>query len=252
MIFIEESGNGVFMEKPPLGFELWNRVLLFCLATLLMSLVMAARSPAESSRAPRMVLKERVFNFKQVYEGQIVTHNFFVFNQGDETLRIDRVKTTCSCSVVNFDSTIPPGGQGTVAVKVDTHGSDGRERWGITIFTNDPKWKEAVLDLRADVRSAIVLSASAVNFTGKNDRSSTRVVEIRSAIDRPLVIQAEPFDLEGKVDYRVEETEKGKSFKVTLRNRPEADDFYRGFLTFKTNFPEKPEVTIWIFGRLKK
>jgi hypothetical protein len=248
----KESGNGVLMEKTPLGFELWKRVLMFCLATLLVSLVVEARSPAGSPRTPKMVLKERVFDFKEVYEGQIVTHNFFVFNQGDDTLRIDRVKTTCSCSVVNFDSTIPPGGQGTVAVKVDTHGSDGRERWGVTIFTNDPKWKEAVLDLRADVRSAIVLSASAVNFTGKDDRGSTRVIEIRSAIDRPLVIQAEPFDLEGKVDYRVEETQKGKSFKVTFKNRPGAFDFYRGFLTFKTNFPEKPEVTIWIFGRFKK
>ena len=78
------------------------------------------------------------------------------------------------------------------------------------------------------------------------------VVEIKSGIDRPLVIQPEQFDLVGKVDYSLEETQKGKSFRVTFRNIPGPSDFYRGTLTFKTNFPEKPELTIWIFGRFKK
>jgi hypothetical protein len=66
-----------------------------------------------------------------------------------------------------------------------------------------------------------------------------------------LVIQPKQFDLEGKVDYRLEETQKGKSFCVTLRNLPGPFDSYRGSLTFRTNFPEKPELTIWIFGRFK-
>jgi hypothetical protein len=199
-----------------------------------------------------MVLKEQIFDFKEVYEGQVITHTFSVFNQGGDTLKIERVKTTCSCSVVSFDPALPPGGEGKITVKVDTHGSDGSERWGVTIFTNDPNWKEAVLDLRANVRSAIVVSGSAVQFTGRNDVRTTRVVEIRSGIDRPLVIQPEQFDLVGKVDYSLEETQKGKSFRVTFRNIPGPSDFYRGTLTFKTNFPEKPELTIWIFGRFNK
>ena len=245
------SAKGPVMDKTKLRNRSWNRALLFWLAALLISLIMEPRSLAESSQAPKMVLKERLFDFKLVYEGQIVTHDFPVFNQGTDTLKIERVKTTCSCSVVSFDSAIPPGGQGNIAVKVYTHGSDGRERRGVTIFTNDPNWKEAVLDLRADVRPAIVVSESAVQFSGKSQVSSTKVVEIKSGIDRPLVIQPDEFDLVGKVDYAVEETQKGQSFRVTFRNRPGPFDFYRGSLTFKTNFPEKPELTIWIFGRFK-
>src|SRR5512136_2270948 len=189
------------MEKTKLRHEFWSRVFVLYLGALLISLTVEPRSFAESSQAPKMVLKEQLFDFKQVYEGQIVTHDFSVFNQGTDTLNIERVKTTCSCSVVSFDSAIPPGGQGTIAVKVYTHGSDGRERWGVTIFTNDPNWKEAVLDLRADVRPAIVVSESAVQFSGKSQVSSTRVIEIKSGIDRPLVIQTDEFDLAGKVDY---------------------------------------------------
>ena len=236
------------LERHP---ALWILVAALAGVSLLISPILEPRPLAESSQVPKMVLNERLFDFKQVYEGQIITHDFPVFNQGTDTLKIERVKTTCSCSVVSFDSAIPPGGQGNIAVKVDTHGSYGRERWGVTIFTNDPNWKEAVLDLRADVRPAIEVRGSAVQFSGKNDLSTTRVVEITSGIDRPLVIQVEQFDLAGKVDYSVEETKKGKSFRVTFKNRPGSFDFYRGSLTFKTNFPEKPEVTIWIFGRFK-
>jgi len=239
------------MDKISLRNRSWNRALLFWLAALLISLIMEPRLSAESSQLPKMVLKEQIFDFNQVYEGQTISHDFQVFNRGTDTLLIERVKTTCSCSVVSFDSAIPPGGQGNIAVKVYTHGSDGRERWGVTIFTNDPNWKEAILDLRADVRPAIVLSGSAVQFSGKGNVSSTRVIEIKSGIDRPLVIQPHEFDLVGKVDYSVEETEKGKSFRVTFRNLPGPFDFYRGSLTFITNFPEKPELTIWIFGRFK-
>jgi hypothetical protein len=153
--------------------------------------------------------------------------------------------------VASYDSEIPPGGRGKIEVKVNTQGSNGRERWGVTVYTNDPNWKEAVLDLRADVRDPIVVSASSVQFSGESRVSSTRVIDIRSGIDRPLVIEPHAFDLAGKVDYSVEEIQKGKSFRVTLKNLPGPFDFYRGSLAFKTNFPEKPELTIWIFGRFK-
>ncbi len=239
------------MDKRNLRHEFWKRVFLFCLSGLLILLVTEPLSFAESSHVPKMVLKEQLFDFKQVYEGQIVAHVFPTFNHGTDTLRIEKVKTTCSCSVVSFDSVIPPGGQGSITVRVDTHGSEGRERWGVTIFTNDPNWKEATLDLRADIQPAIVVSGSSVQFSGKSILSTTRVIEITSGIDRPLVIQPEQFDLVGKVDYSLEETQKGKRFRVTFRNLPGPFDFYRGSLTFKTNFPELPELTIWIFGRFE-
>ncbi len=244
--------NNHSMETATIRTCCWRTLFALGLIFLLVSLVTELISFAQTSQAPKLVLKEQIFDFKEVYEGQLITHTFSVFNQGGDTLKIERVKTTCSCSVVSFDPALPPGGEGKITVKVDTHGSDGPERWGVTIFTNDPNWKEAVLDLRANVRSAIVVSGSAVQFTGRNDVRTTRVVEIRSGIDRPLVIQPEQFDLVGKVDYSLEETQKGKSFRVTFRNIPGPSDFYRGTLTFKTNFPEKPELTIWIFGRFKK
>jgi len=39
-----------------------------------------------------MSLEEQVFDFKEVKEGDIISHSFRVFNRGEETLRILRVR----------------------------------------------------------------------------------------------------------------------------------------------------------------
>ena len=49
-------------------------------------------SLAQEARGPKMVLKEQVFDFKEVKEGEVIRHSFKVFNHGNETLRILRVR----------------------------------------------------------------------------------------------------------------------------------------------------------------
>jgi len=38
-----------------------------------------------------MVLAEQVFDFKEVKEGQVLEHAFYVYNQGDQPLVIKKV-----------------------------------------------------------------------------------------------------------------------------------------------------------------
>jgi hypothetical protein len=47
---------------------------------------------AEGPRGPKMVLKERTFDFEQVNEGETLTHIFQVMNAGDQSLEIVNVK----------------------------------------------------------------------------------------------------------------------------------------------------------------
>jgi hypothetical protein len=47
---------------------------------------------AQDVRGPKMVLKEQVFDFKEVKEGDVVQHTFKVFNEGDQTLEIKNVR----------------------------------------------------------------------------------------------------------------------------------------------------------------
>jgi hypothetical protein len=207
---------------------------------------------AQERGSPKMVLKEQLIDLKDVIEGKDIAHSFQVFNEGDETLKIEQVKPDCSCSVVHFDRIIPPNKQGKITVKVDTKGFEGRQRWGLKVLTNDPRWKEAVLDLRANIKPILILSGKAVQFTGRNDVSVTKDIEIGAGIDRALIITPQLFTLPGKVTWSLQEIEKGKKFRIRLKTIPGGSEDYRGFLALKTNFPEKPELTIWIIGRFTK
>ena len=47
---------------------------------------------AQDAKGPKMVLKERVFDFKEVKEGEVIEHTFRVLNQGEGILEIKKVK----------------------------------------------------------------------------------------------------------------------------------------------------------------
>ena len=47
---------------------------------------------AQKATGPRMVLKEKTVDYKEVDEGKIIEHVFQVLNQGDEPLEIRNVK----------------------------------------------------------------------------------------------------------------------------------------------------------------
>ena len=49
-------------------------------------------APAQEIKEPKMVLKEREFDFKDVKEGKIIRHTFKVLNQGNEALEIKKVR----------------------------------------------------------------------------------------------------------------------------------------------------------------
>jgi hypothetical protein len=53
------------------------------------------------------------------------------------------------------------------------------------------------------------------------------------------------------VTYFLSEIERGKRYRVTFQNVTRKRENYRGFLKLKTNFAEKPDVTIWIIGRFE-
>jgi hypothetical protein len=51
-------------------------------------------SPAWAQKAtgPRMVLKEKTVDYKEVDEGEVIEHVFKVLNEGDQPLQIEKVK----------------------------------------------------------------------------------------------------------------------------------------------------------------
>ena len=62
----------------------------FLFVLLLIALLVHSEVPA--SAAPKIEVQERVFDFKEMIEGQTIEHVYKVQNKGDQPLEIQRAK----------------------------------------------------------------------------------------------------------------------------------------------------------------
>jgi hypothetical protein len=154
--------------------------------------------------------------------------------------------------VAHFDRTIPPGGEGKITLRINTRGYQGEIQKKARVYTNDPHNNVAVLGIRAFVKAPIYLSPKYVYLRGPAGQEITGTVRITAQENKPLKLEPSYFNLGKKVTYRIEEVEAGRKFKIHFTSIPGPAGAYRGVLKLKTNYPEKPEITIGVIGRFQK
>ena len=71
--------------------------------------------------------------------------------------------------------------------------------------------------------------------------------ELNQELQRELILK-----MVIDVTNYIEEIEKGKKFRIRFKSIPGPPQTYTGFLKIKTNYPEKPEITVRIRGRIGK
>jgi hypothetical protein len=145
-----------------------------------------------------------------------------------------------------FDKAVPPGGEGTIKVKVTTEGYEGPIEKTARIYSNDPAMGETFFKITANVRVPIHLSTYYVLIAGGEERAATKTVEIKAQLDKPLTLTPTAFNLDEKLTYSLEEVEKGRRYLLHFKPLPGASGSHQGFLKLRTSYKEKPELTIRI------
>lgn len=232
--------------KHPVSF--WPAAVV----ALMLFLLPGFRASAQGDVGPKMVLQEPSHDREEVKEGQFIERNYDVLNRGDQPLEIKQVAAGCGCTVTSFDRIIPPGGKGKIQIRVDTKGILGPLRENVRVYTNDPGRPQVILVVKAEVKPVITLSRRFVNFYGKEGERIVKEVEITAETEKPLMLKPIQFSLDGKLTYTLEKIQEGKKYKVRIENIPGPAENFRGFLKLRTNYPEKPEVTIWIWAQIAK
>jgi hypothetical protein len=152
--------------------------------------------------------------------------------------------------VANFDRSIPPGGEGKITLKLNTRGYEGKLRKATVVYTNDPKASQEMLFFEALVKTAIMISDRMVLLKGTTQETITRTVDIKGELNRPLKLDPVDYTLDKKVKFSIEEVAKGKHYRVTFTSIPNVGNSYQGLLKLRTSYPEKPELVIYVRGRL--
>jgi hypothetical protein len=116
--------------------------------------VLILPAQASGSGAPRLKFKETSWDFGKIKQGEIVSHEFVFTNEGDDTLKIERVASSCGCTAVLVsDQEIPARKQGKVEVKFNSQGYGGNITKVIYVFSNDPNEAQKPLEIKADVET---------------------------------------------------------------------------------------------------
>jgi len=152
--------------------------------------------------------------------------------------------------VAFFDKVIPPGGEGKIQLKVDTKGYQGAILKAARIISNDPGSSNETIKVGGFVKPYIAISSKYVELYGSEGQNISQSVDITAGVKKPLLLEPSDFSLSEKVEFSIEALEAGKKYRITFKNINGSADRFRGILKIKTNYEEKPELTIFVKGTI--
>ncbi|MCC5945825.1 MAG: DUF1573 domain-containing protein [Bernardetiaceae bacterium] len=96
--------------------------------------------------------EEDRYEFGEVKEGQKVKRTFTYKNTGNAPLILSDLRTTCGCTVSEWDKNpLPPGEQNKITVVFDTKGKVGRQHKTVSVLSNSAQNPVAKLRLYGNV-----------------------------------------------------------------------------------------------------
>jgi hypothetical protein len=143
-----------------------------------------------SFAAPVLQTNESKYDFGEVFQGEKVRHVFEFVNDGDETLKIERVRSSCGCTAVLVsEKSIPPGGKGELQANFDSTRFRGSVSKTIYLYSNDPVRPVMQFYIKGKVLETVVIEPAQIHF-GKvvAEKSVTSTVLLRNQGKKPLTL----------------------------------------------------------------
>jgi hypothetical protein len=153
--------------------------------------------------------------------------------------------------VARFDRTIPPGGEGKITLEVRTKGYQGEMHKSARVVSNDPKRPQVTIGMKGKVWVPIEVKPRYVRLRGIVGEDVETVVHLRADKKEPLALALASVSIPEKVEVALEETEKGRTYQLKVKNKVKGEARYAGTLKLTTNYPEKPELIIQIAGDMR-
>ena len=171
--------------------------------------------PALAEGTPKIFLPETEWDFGKTPKGGVISHKYWIKNQGKKVLYIIKVKPGCGCTKAPLEKLfVPPGDSTSVELIFNTTHYPGRAKKGANITSTD--------SITGRVR---------INF----------IAEVMPDFDSTYPLYFEPCSLSFKPELTKQEV-KIKNIgqeKVKLKIVDSPDDFYETKLTKKKLSPGK-------------
>lgn len=106
----------------------------------------------ELATKPRLTFDKKLHDFKKINQGDTAVFEFLMTNSGQDTLKIRKTRTNCSCTISNLEKDqLAPGEESKLRVAFNTAGRKGQQFKNVTIFSNDPLRPTQMVSIKAMV-----------------------------------------------------------------------------------------------------
>lgn len=123
-----------------------------------------------------------------------------IFNDGNEPLKITKVKPGCGCTKTSLDKDeVAPGDFAVVELKLNLKDSPGKTTKSVTFYTNETNSDKTLLFLKANVLTGYSLNPARMNFYNAkiNEEITAKMVLENTSSDIMTIdeLQVRPDDL---------------------------------------------------------
>jgi len=211
-----------------------------------------AAKPAEQTTAPtasaggkpKIVCDEPEFDFGERRSDENVEHEFIIKNAGDGLLLIDKVRTTCGCTVAQPEKKeIQPGESTKIKATLKLASRQGPQTKSITVESNDPENPILTLTLKGTVTSPINIEPRTLNlgYSIMEDLVEEKIVEVKSNLP-DLTFNITNVDMTNLPQFKaeVETVEPGKHYKIKVKQTEKVEPG----ITLSNSFIIQTDATI--------
>ncbi len=206
----------------------------------------AALAAQAGTPAPKLVVDEPQFNFGEQHNEQTIEHTFVLRNEGDATLEITNIRSSCGCTVGHVSTrSIPPGGTSEISGRYNLRGRQGNQRSVLTVETNDPKAPRTQLTMAGVAVQELQIRPNRV-FFGQvySGQQSTRQIELIGLPHTPFEISRIEIDSE-HLSTKVLDTDAAHRFQVDITvDAPTTPGMIDEVVRIHTTHPKFPVIQV--------
>jgi len=232
-------------------------------STALVSCLIIPSLVSFASAKPKIEFESKTVNCGIAIENKTEKINavFVLKNTGDEVLKIESVRPGCGCTVVKFDSLIPPGKSSKIESVVNIAGyHSGPISKSITVTSNAANEPTVRLTIEATIQAPIDISVSYLTLP-KSAADSAQIIYLASkktdlkitnmefrAVQGGSDVPAWQSNVPMQVKYKMLPLDsiRGdgyKVYKLAISPLP-SDKSMNGEFIIETNHPDKKELSV--------
>ncbi len=208
---------------------------------LILTIIVIALAAFTLIADSKMTFKETTVDFGEIDSGQVIDLNFEFENTGDSVLIIKNISTSCGCTATKIEKKeYQPGEKGTIPVKFNSRGIQGKVSKYVTVTTNDKENIYSRLQVTGKVTlknfAAIELNPDKIDFEKvKLGKEYSRKIEIKNTGTIELRVIEVTHSPEIVMEFPAKTVKPGGKLTVNITFKPMQQGRFTAFLKIRTN-----------------